>query len=418
MSRPDRGSASYRAVLALPRARGLFAAAMLARLSYGMLSLPLLLSLRQGTGSYAVAGTATGLFGLAAALLGPFRARLVEGRHAALMILSVCYTLLLASVAAGCALRIPALPTVGLAVLAGMFPPPVGPLMRTLWGELTVDEEQRQRALSLDTAAESTVFALGPVFGAFLITFSAAPMALGVCAVLVITGFSAFAAALGRSPAGAHRAAARTPIPRTALGPLRAAGFVPLLLVVLGTGCALSLDEIAVVAAWGAGVAGPVMALFSVGGVLGGLAYGRRQWRATPGRRLLALAAFSSGCYALPALLYAVPGAGVALLLAGACTDALLITSYLLVDTLVPGGSRTEAGAWVNTAYNLGTALGAGGAGLLIDRPGPVAVFAAAAVPLGAATALGALRRSPLRRGGCEAAVLTGRQPMVSDAVE
>ena len=60
MSRPVRGGASYRAVLALPHARSLFAAAMLARLSYGLLSLPLLLTLRQSTGSYAVAGTGAG----------------------------------------------------------------------------------------------------------------------------------------------------------------------------------------------------------------------------------------------------------------------------------------------------------------------------------------------------------------------
>ena len=64
MSRPSQGGASYRAVLALPRARSLFAAAMLARLSYGFAPLPLLLALKQGTHSYAVAGLASGLFGL------------------------------------------------------------------------------------------------------------------------------------------------------------------------------------------------------------------------------------------------------------------------------------------------------------------------------------------------------------------
>jgi predicted MFS family arabinose efflux permease len=389
---------------------------MLARLSYGLLSLPIMLSLQQGTGSYTVAGTATGLFGLTAALLGPFRARLVERRHAALMVLAVCYSLLLAGVATGCALGISALPAVGLAVLLGMFPPPVGPLMRALWGQLTADKEQRQRALSLDMVAESTVFAVGPVLGGLLITISSGPVALLVCATLAITGSSAFAAALRRSPAGWHPAATSAPSPRSALGPLRAPGFAPLLFIVLGSGCALSLDEIAFVAAWGAGTAGPLMALFSIGGVLGGLAYGQRRWRATPGRRLLALAALSAVCYALPALVYAVPGTGAALLFAGAFADALLITSYLLVDILIPEGSRTESGAWINTAYNLGAALGSGGAGLLIDHSGPVVVFVAAAALLSVVTTLGTLWPSPLRQRGDEG--LANSQPPVSTSLQ
>lgn len=96
MSRPSRGGASYRAVLALPHARPLFASALLARLSYGLLGLPFLLSIRAGTGSYAVAGVASGLLGLVNALLGPARARLVERRPGALAPMAGGYAALLA----------------------------------------------------------------------------------------------------------------------------------------------------------------------------------------------------------------------------------------------------------------------------------------------------------------------------------
>ncbi|WP_371494768.1 MFS transporter [Kitasatospora sp. NBC_00374] len=137
----------------------------------------------------------------------------------------------------------------------------------------------------------------------------------------------------------------------------------------------------------------------TVGGGLGGLAYGRRGRRASPARRLWALAALAAGCYALPVLVPAVPGAVVALLLAGACTDTVLITSYLLVDALVPAGSRTEAGAWVNTAFNLGSALGSGAAGVLVDRCGPAAAFVAAAALPGLAAVAGAVWRSPSAAG-------------------
>ncbi|MFI1628155.1 MFS transporter [Streptomyces noursei] len=382
MTSPDRGGASYRTVLTLPHARNLFAAAMLARLCYGLLGLPLLLALREGTGSYAVAGAATGVFGLVAALLGPVRARLVERHHAALMLLAVCYALLLSALAAACAARVPALLTIPLAVLTGACSPPVGPLMRTLWGKLTTDEAQHQCALSLDTAAESTVFALGPVLGGFLVASSSAPAVLTGCAALVITGFGLLATVLRRTPESVRVGSPATR-PRS---PLRAPGFTPLLLLTLAVAGALSLFEVAILAAWGTLAAGVLTTLFSVGGVLGGLVYGRRHWRGALARRPLVLAASATVCYALPAVVYSAPAAGIALLLAGACTDVLLITAYQRVDRLVPEGSRTEAGAWINTAYNLGAAMGTAVGGVLVDRSGSPAAFAVTVGLLGVCT--------------------------------
>lgn len=61
----------------------------------------------------------------------------------------------------------------------------------------------------------------------------------------------------------------------------------------------------------------------------------------------------------------------------------LLITAYLLVDQLFPADTRMEAGAWVNTAYNLGSSLGSALAGALLDRHGSGAAFIAAAAAAG-----------------------------------
>ncbi|UWE08482.1 MFS transporter [Actinacidiphila bryophytorum] len=246
MSRPAPGGASYRAVLALPRARALFATATLARMSYGLLSLPLLLAVRDGTGSYAVAGTAAGLFGLASAVLGPYRSRLVEHRRAALPALTLLYGALLGCLAAGAALGMDAWLAVALAVAAGIFPPPVGPLMRTRWSELTGSQEQRQAALSLDAVTESTVFAAGPVLGGLLTAATSAPLALAATAAVAVVGFTAFASVLGPSAAVHAPGAAGV---RRRLGPPSAPGFGTLLLMVLGSGSALALAEVGVVAA-------------------------------------------------------------------------------------------------------------------------------------------------------------------------
>jgi predicted MFS family arabinose efflux permease len=388
MSRPAPGGASYRAVLALPRARALFATATLARMSYGLLSLPLLLAVRDGTGSYAVAGTAAGLFGLASAVLGPYRSRLVERRRAALPALTLLYGALLGCLAAGAALGMDAWLAVALAVAAAIFPPPVGPLMRTRWGELTGSQEQRQAALSLDAVTESTVFAAGPVLGGMLTAATSAPLALAATAAVAVVGFTAFASVLG--PAAAVRAPGAADV-RRRLGPPSAPGFGTLLLMVLGSGSALALAEVGVVAARGAAVAGPLMAVCAVGGAAGGLLYGRTRWRASARTRLLALGALAAACYALPAAAPALAALALGLLLAGACSDTLLITAYLQVDTLVTAGSRTEASAWINTAYNLGSAAGSAAAGILIAHYGPTPAFPAATAVLLATTILATL---------------------------
>jgi MFS family permease len=62
------------------------------------------------------------------------------------------------------------------------------------------------------------------------------------------------------------------------------------------------------------------------------------------------------------------------------------------------------AGAWVNTAYNLGAALGTPLGGLLLDRSGPRPALAAAAAVAGACTAVGAgVRARALRAGAVPA---------------
>lgn len=413
MPRPARGGASYRAVLALPHARGLFGAAMLARLSYGVFGLPFLLTLRQATGSYTAAGTAAGLFGLVSALLGPARARLVERRPGSLMLFAALYAGMLGAIAATAWTGAAPWFAVVLAGATGLVPPPVGPLMRALWGALVPDQEQRQRALSLDTVSESAVFAAGPALGGVLIGAGSAPIALLGCAGLVLLGFSALAAALRRAPERVRRVGGGSGA-RSGPGPLRDARFVVVLLVVLGSGGALAVLEIAAVGRWGAGPTGALLTACAVGGALGGLAYGRRSWRASLGRRLALLGTAGAVCFALPALLPLLPVAAVALLGVGVCQDVLLITVYLLVDDRVAEGSRVEAGAWVNTGYNLGCALGSAVAGSLLDRSGtgPVFALAAAAAGLAALGALAAARPAP--SAGPEA--LAGRAAVLGPA--
>jgi predicted MFS family arabinose efflux permease len=385
MSRPDQGtasktSASYAAVLALPHARAPFAAALLARLCYGLQGLPLLITVRDSAGSYAVAGVAASAFGLGVALLGPARARLIARHHRALILLAGGYAATLTALAIVSTLRLPAV-AVGLAVLAGLCPPPVGPVMRALWGRLTPDRAHLQRALSLDTAAESTAFALGPVVAGMLIKAAGAPVVLAGCAALVLAGCGPLARATAIAWADIPVEGGKQAGTRDSLGKKELSG---LALPAGVISVAVSGAEMAVLAAWGTVTVGVLLALFPVGGVLGGLAYGRRDWRAPLARRPRRLTGAAAACYALPALAFLPAVAGGTFLLAGACADILLIATYQLVDAAVPESRRAEAGAWVTTAYNLGAAMGTAAGGVLGAYLGARMSFAVMAALAGA----------------------------------
>ncbi|MFF7447117.1 MULTISPECIES: MFS transporter [unclassified Streptomyces] len=93
------------------------------------------------------------------------------------------------------------------------------------------------------------------------------------------------------------------------------------------------------------------------------------------------------------------PGAGtlaLAAALAGMFVAPALTTAYLIADEAAPPGFRTQAGAWVNTAVNAGSAAGAVTAGLLVERlPSGVCFVVAGVVPVTGAlvTALAEARR-------------------------
>jgi predicted MFS family arabinose efflux permease len=386
--------ASYRAVLALPHARAPFAAATLARLCYGLQGLPLLITLLNATSSYALSGAATAAFGLGAALLGPARARLVARHPRALALLAGGYAVALTALAIASVARVPPPIAVGIAVLAGLFPPPVGPVMRALWGTLTPSRAHLRCALSLDTAGESAAFALGPVLAGALIKAVGAEAVLAGCAALMLAGCLPLARAAAGRPAE-HAAAAGA---GEGSGAFRMGRLWGLALVTFAIAAAFSAAEIAVVAAWPAVTAGVLLALFPAGGVAGGLAYGRRDWRVPLAARPRMLAVAAAACYAIPALAFAPVAVGAALCLAGAGADILLVTTYQLVDADIPQPRRAEAGAWLNTAYNLGAASGTAAGGVLAGSAGPRLSFAVIAGLAGLCAVTAWSARLPARR--------------------
>ncbi|CAL9588661.1 MFS transporter [Streptomyces sp. enrichment culture] len=398
LSRP-----SYAAVLRAPHARRTFSAALVGRLSYGTVSLALMLSLTRSTGSYAVAGLVMALFGATSVFLSPYRASLVDrhGPRRALLPMALLYAALLCVLAAAC--RRPGTTEAVLAVtagLAGACTPPLGPTMRAVWAELLPDRRLLQRAYSLDGVAEELLFVSGPLLVGGIVAVASPVVGVVLSAVLVAVGTLAFVtspATAALRPAG--RGKSDGPAPGRG-GPGQGRALLQPVVVAAGVGISVSAVDLLAVAyagerGLGDGTVAWVLAALSVGSAVGGLVNGAVAWSSPARARLPFFAAGVGVCLAAAGL---APGLGTLLLAvtcAGLFVAPALTTAYLIADESAAPGFRVRAGTWCNTAVNAGMSVGAAAVGLLVERlPLPVCFAVSGAVAAAAALVPGR-RRGP-----------------------
>ncbi|MFF4209629.1 MFS transporter [Streptomyces sp. NPDC001796] len=381
---------SYAAVLRVPHVRRTFAAALVARLSYGTVSLSLMLAVTRATGSYAVAGMVMALFGATTVLLSPLRAAFVDryGPRRALVPMALLHAAFLCLLAATTwRPGVPALLPAALATAAGAFPPPLGPTVRAVWGGLFDDRRLVQRAYGLDSVVEELAFVSGPLLVGAVVRYAPPAAGVALSALLLTAGTIAFVT----SPAvtGVRPPAGKPPRPSGRLRGARA--LVQPVLVAGGVGLAVGALDLLVMAfaeqrRYGDDVVAWVLAALSAGSAVGGLLYGAIEWRGSARVRLPLPAAGLGLAMAAAGL---APGIGVltvTVVCAGLCIAPALTTSYLVADESAMPGFRTQAGAWVNMAVNGGISAGSAAVGGLLGHlplgwcfavPGAVAVAAA-----------------------------------------
>src|SRR4051794_2925349 len=367
-------------------ANRLFALSILARLPVAMLSIGLLVHTQQATGSYAAAGLVAGALALAQGIGGPLLGRAVDRRG---------QTLVLATSALACAGALVAsavLPSgapvairVSLAVAAGAALPPVGACLRTLLAML-VDKDGLRGAYATDAAASELCWIGGPpiVLGVGAAVSTGA--ALAVAGVLL--GLSTVAFALTR-PSRAWRPAVRA---GDARGALKAPGVRTLVAVLAAVGCVFGGVEVAVAAAaqqlGTGGSAGPLLGLWGIGSLIGGVAAARLGGGARGAGGLTVLLLALGALHAALALAGSPLLLGALLLLAGATIAPTYATAYAMVDAVAPSGTATEAFAWLATAIAVGSAAGSAAGGAVIDAAGPQVTFALAGLAAGLAAAI------------------------------
>jgi predicted MFS family arabinose efflux permease len=400
---------TYRALLRLPGIGSAFSAAAVTRLSFGTVSLSLLLVVEHRTGSFAAAGGAVGAYAVAT-LANPIKARWIDRAGPrrvvpALTGASALCLLVLAGLARS-GTRDPA-GYVALAGLAGTSGAPVGAVMRARWAAATEGTNGRSRAYSLDSAAEEVLFTVGPLLVGALVMLGGATLALEATALLLAAGGSllsvvspplgAKSSVTSAGPAG-NTPASQGHSPRKVgrLGALGRPGFPVLLAVAFTTSVGTSAIDVTVTArAIGhhdAAAAGWVLAALSAGAVLGGLVWGLVPPR-RPSATQVVLLGVMAAAVAGAAVVSDLVALAVILFAFGAISTPVLVANYLAADRVAGPEHQAEATTWVGTAGNVGLAGGAALAGLFIDRAGPTPPMLAGAAVLIVAAALGATAR-------------------------
>jgi MFS family permease len=392
------------AIASTPGAARLFASSILGRVPLAMLSIGLLVHTEHATGSFGAAGIVTAAYAVALGVVGPLLGQLVDrrGQTAVLLVSAVASTALLAAIALAPA-GTPLAALVALAAGVGAATPPLGACLRTLLPAVLPDAAAVRDAYAVEATASELAWVSGPPLALGMGALWSTGAALIAAGLVLLAGTAVFAL----QPASrAWRPAIGGARPRG--GSLRTPAMRTLVTVLVGVGVLFGAVEVAVAAATDAlgstAAAGPLLALWGAGSLLGGLLAVRLGGVTGAAGLVLVLAALAAGHLALvPAAGSVVALAGV-LLVAGAAIAPTYAAVYAMVDHAAPDGTVTEAFAWLATAIAIGASAGAAAAGAVADHAGPGAAFALAGAA-GAIALLAALLRSPTLPGAPAPAV-------------
>jgi predicted MFS family arabinose efflux permease len=251
------------------------------------------------------------------------------------------------------------------AAAGGACLPQVPAAMRSLWGMLVADAEQRATAYALVAIVFEVAVTTAPAIVAGIVAVASPEAAVIAAAALAATGAVGFATTAGARGWQGERHEVGW------VGPLTAPGMRTVFVVLAAFGAAMGVLQVAL-PAFGAerGSAeegGLLLAALSGGSLIGGLVYGARPWPGALWRRLVALLlALAAGC-ALLAVAQTYATLALLLVLAGMLVAPVAVVGSTLLDTVAPAGTATEAFAVMIMGIVAGNAAGNALAGAVVD---------------------------------------------------
>jgi MFS family permease len=394
----------------VPGVKRLLGSALLAEVPAGMTALAIVLRVTGAGGSYARAGLISGLGALGVGVSAPMWSRLVDRRGQTVVLLPTG----VAVAAAGVFLAVlpplgPLWPLLLASVLVGLVQPPALVSARTLWPKVVTDPVLLETTYSVESAMTELIFILGPLLAVGVSALANPATAVATSGVLA--GLGAIALASSRASRGTHGRR----VVGTAHGALRSPAVRVLVLATFAMVVAFaSIDVSTVFAArrhgGGNGAAGVMIALWSIGSLVGGLIFGSRTWR---GRRSSKIFVFVGAIAVLTAALVPLSDL-VALTVVLFAGGLFYAPSFSCINQAVQrtalAGAGTESFAWIGTGALLGAAVGSTAGGFAVTRHGSAAGYGVSTTMLLLAVAVVLTGRRAIRAGDDEPA---GRQDTV-----
>ena len=394
----------YRAILARPGAPSFSAAAALARLPMSMVGIAIVLVVSSLYDSYGLAGRVSAVYVVATAVAAPQLGKLVDrfGQGRVMPPFVVLSVVGMAVLAVAAATKAPE-PWLYVGAALSGWACAFGSMVRARWTHTLRDEPRLvHTAFSFESVIDELVFVVGPVVATFLATGPQPAVALALPALALLGGGLWLSAQRGTEPPVAGRDE-----PRPGGSVLRRPGMAMLLVVFVGMGSIFGSTDVATVAfaeeQGSKGSAGVVLAIFALGSLLAGLAYGARHWQSPLAVRF----AVTIVLLALGACLFLVVGslpalAGV-MFVVGFTISPSIVSGNALVQALVPPERLTEGLAWVGTALSVGVSVGSAVAGDRVDAMGAHGGFLVVVVAAGAVVVAMLLAYRGLRAVGSSA---------------
>ncbi|WP_431874351.1 MFS transporter [Micromonospora marina] len=349
---------------------------MLARFPIGMTGISILLFVSDTRQNYGVAGALTAASAIGYAVAAPQLARLSDRVGQRRVLLSCAVVCAASGTAFVTSVQRPGAPVWVLfatAVTMGAATPAIGSMVRARWSALLEGSTLKVTAFALESVIDEVIFIVGPVVATVLAT--AVSPAAGVITSLVLICGGSVLLSLSERTEPPRKTGARDAGSALFLGPV--AVFAGINLCFGGIWGAIDIATVSFSAALQRDVmVGVLLAVYAVGGLVGGLAFGARDWP-LPMARIVQISILAMTAGLVPMLLVqTILQAGVVLLVAGIASAPAMIAAMTLVADGVPASRRTEAMAWQSTALWLGVASGSSAGGHLADSHGASAAYA------------------------------------------
>jgi MFS family permease len=348
----------------------IIAAQLTARFPNGMISLAVLLHIEHITGSYGAAGLVLAATSVGQAIAGPVTSRWM-GRWGMRRVLTVTLLVCAAAIAAIALLVVPLPVYMALGLVGGLSTPPVQSAVRTIYPKM-VNSSQLTPLYSLDASLQEIIWVLAPVLITLVATQVGTVPALLLIVVILLGGGAWFILSpeVGRVRIPRSRRALGTVLRKPPVILATATGFL-----LIGACAAV---EAGVVATFDHGglEAGLVLAVFAIGSLSGGLAFGHIPIGPWAMARRLAIVTVGLSLTIVSLNAWWLGGT---LLLAGAGIAPALAVMFAMTSASVRFSETAEAYGWIGTGQLIGAAAGSAVAGFLVDGVGPQGAYVAGA---------------------------------------